>query len=863
MVNFTKYKSYNLLIITILSLIILLLFFHKNISHFEKSKIESLRLNEESGESEEDKNNSSFDSQVNKICKKASSKLQKYYETYDKSIMDFSSNTFEEYEFYPDYIRTIFNLIEGKGEIKDNILTYLYHAAASFMFIIFGIISIVAWIFFGFFCCCNCCCCCCCKKEECKTTFLFLPLLFDLVIIISCVAGIFSINKMFRGLSDVECSLMKFISEINTGEKKENDVKWLGFEEIGKIFEKIKNKINEIKTQTESELNSNYEELTHQKEIFPDIIEDTYENMLDPDDPDSPLIFDHKYLMHIIREDTIDKLDIGVIDVLYNYGPMKTDDTFLFLLNEEYTEMRENADQYLERAHNCFENILTENSVNQIIDSAFESIKEINTSINDIKDTITQYVTEYSETIESYGKYIVKIIYVIIISLACFSAFSVVMMYITAIEYCYGKCCCGKGLTKTLSHIAWNLMSLVAILSFVICGVVFLISYLGKDLVKVITIIVGQYNLYSRHPILIKGNVSNYFNVCLHGDGDLGFFLGLTNNESSTYDFDELKLIMDDIIEAKKNIEQDDVVIKNFKESLENRKNWHDVNIYDFNTTVLMNLDKLINNFNNLIKDAIFDVWTLNYTCPEDYELIHCPENESLIERKNETLEIKECLNFQEWKTNYAIRYQTQGTNVVYILHEYYNTIIKTGNYYVNAVNNITDYVDNEEMPLYILEEKIVIVEDAYREVINAYKNALNIYNKTIYDLVSVFDELNKGGESLFSFLNCRFIANNVFIILNNLQGSFAGSVQSIGITLVFASFGMIFSIIFTILEIVILNVSLYLQKRRKQKEEQITLALGMKTKVLTFMETGRSGKGNRKKAKINNFETQNVNSDN
>ena len=166
-------------------------------------------------------------------------------------------------------------------------------------------------------------------------------------------------------------------------------------------------------------------------------------------------------------------------------------------------------------------------------------------------------------------------------------------------------------------------------------------------------------------------------------------------------------------------------------------------------------------------------------------------------------------------------------------------------------------------MPLYILEEKIVIVEDAYREVINAYKNALNIYNKTIYDLISVFNELNKGGESLFSFLNCRFIANNVFIILNNLKGSFSGSVQTIGITMVFATFGMLFSIIFTILEVVILNVSLYLQKRRKQKEEQITLALGMKTKVLTFMETGRSGKGNRKKAKINNFETQNVNSDN
>ena len=861
MVNFSKYKSYTSLIIIILSLIILLFCFKKNISYFHKLKIKPVRINEESGDLEEDKDISSFEYQVNKICKKASTKLQNYYETYDKSLIDVSSNTFEEIEFYPDYIRSIFNMIEGKGDIKDNLLTYLQHAVASFMFLVLGIIAIVAWLFFGFFCCCNCCCCCCCKKEACKTTFLYVPLLFDLVIIISCVAGVLSSNKMFRGLADVECSLMKFISEINTGEKKENDVKWLGFEEIGNIFEKIKNKIDEIKTRTETDLNNNYEELTNQKESFPDTITETYESMLDPFDPDSPLIFDEQYLVHIMREDTLDKLDVGVIDILYNYGPMKTDDTFLYLLYEQYSSMTENADIYLDKAHNCFENILTENSVSEIIDSAYESIKDINTSVNDIKDTITQYVTEYSDPIESYGKYIVKIIYIAIISLACFSAFSVVMMYITAIEYCYGKCCCGKGLTKTLAHFSWNLMSLVVILSFAICGIVFLISYLGKDLVKVITIIVGQNNLYSKNPILIKGNVSNYFNVCLHGDGDLGFFLGLTSNESSTYDFDELNLIIDDIIEAKTKIEKDDVVIKKFKESLENRKNMHDVNIYDFNTTILMNLDKLIYNFNDLIKNEELDVWTLNYTCPENYLLIHCPEDETTIERKNVTLEIKECLNFQEWKTNYGLRYSSP---IVRIMHETYITVLKAATYYVNAVNNITEYVDDPEKPVHILEEKIAIVEEAYGEVITAYKNALDIYNKTIYDLISVFNELNKGGESLFSFLNCRFIANNVFIILNNLQGSFAGSVESIGITMVFATFGMLFSIIFTILEVVILNVSLYLQKRRKERDEQITLALGTKTKVVTFTDTGRNEKGKlRRKAKINNFETQNANNDN
>ena len=170
-------------------------------------------------------------------------------------------------------------------------------------------------------------------------------------------------------------------------------------------------------------------------------------------------------------------------------------------------------------------------------------------------------------------------------------------------------------------------MSLAMICSFIICGMVFLLSYLGKDLIKIITIIFGEKNLYSRKPILIKGDVADYLNICFHNDGDLGYLLGITSNISSTYFLDELNNIKDDIIEAKKNVEKSDVVIEEFRQEIYKRKEYKDVNIYDFNTTTITNLDKLIYQFNNLIKDDIEDVWTLNETCPyENYILIHCPK---------------------------------------------------------------------------------------------------------------------------------------------------------------------------------------------------------------------------------------------
>ena len=857
MVNFNKKLLKNNRLLLISSLILFLIILNKILSYkkiksgYQELKRKLIRINEEVPENQENPQNAEdnleFESNVNKVCKKASPDLQKYYETYDTSIIDVSSMSLEEIEYYPDYIKSIINLIENEGDMQENLMNYLKHAIPSFMFIILGIVSVIAWLFFSFFCCCNCCCCCCCKKEECKCSCLVAPLIFDLIIIISCLAGIFSANKMFTGLADVECSLMKFISEINTGEKKKDDLRWVGFEEILKTFDKIKDKINEIKTNTETELNNNYDILTIKKENFPDTIKETYTSMLDPFDPDSPLIFDTKYLTHVMREGTLDKLDFGVIDILYEYGPMKTDEKFLYKLYEQYKLMTEQADIYLKKAHDSFINILKEDSISQIIDSSKQNIEEISSTLNGIKDQIAKYVIDYSDPIESYGKYIVKIIYVAIISLAGFSAFSLILMYITAEECCYGKCCCGKGLTKTLSHISWNLMSLTMILSFIICGIVFLLSYLGKDLVQVMTVIVGQKNLFGKKPILIKGNANIYFNVCFHGDGDLGFLFGLTSNESSTYEFDELNNIINDISEVKEKVSQNDVVINAFKESLENRKNYKDVNVYDFNTETFMNLDNLIYTFNELIKNDVFDVWTLNETCPdENYLLVHCPENISTIERKSVDEEPvpKECLNFKEWKIGYESRYKSPP---ILVLDMTYTTVLKAARYFVNVVNNITDYIDYGEA-LTTLTEKLAIVEETYNDVIETELEVLDIYNKTIYELISVFNELNNGGDSFFSFLNCKFIGNNVLIILKNLQGAFAGSVQTIGLTLVFASFGMFFSIFFTILEIVILNVSLYLQRRRKEKEEQITLALGIQTKTSTNSDTFRNEKVYKKK---------------
>ncbi len=89
-----------------------------------------------------------------------------------------------------------------------------------------------------------------------------------------------------------------------------------------------------------------------------------------------------------------------------------------------------------------------------------------------------------------------------------------------------------------------------------------------------------------------------------------------------------LKWIKNDINEIKQDNDVDDVVIESYKEKLTKTKNLDDINIYDFNDDNTINLDKLINNFNELIKNDEYDTWTLNHASPDKSNiLIHLSDN--------------------------------------------------------------------------------------------------------------------------------------------------------------------------------------------------------------------------------------------
>ena len=802
-------------------------------------------------EDDDEINDESFNSDVNKICSKASDDIQDYFKTYDESKMDLSKTYLKEIDIYPEYIEALIDVMEGDGKLKDNFFKYLSHAVAASFFLVLGIISIICWLCFGFFCCCNCCCCCCCKKPECKGKILFFSLLFDCIIIFTCLYGIISSNKMFTSFEDVECSFMKFISEISIGENRNDGTEWPGFTKILLTFNNIVNKVEEIKRENKTELDMIYNTKNEKKEKFKNASQETYQDLLDKKDPFSDILFDPEYCFHIIQENTINVLDVGALDILYNYGPYTNDEKFLYKLNDQYDTITEKAENYLNSAYKSLTNIFKENSIDIFVKEIKKNIKELRTSIDDIKKKFVKYIVKYGDIIDEKGNYMLMICYIAVIGLSCLSGISLVTMYSTTGECCYQKCCFGKGLTKTLSHISWNLMSIVMILSFFICGVIFLVSSIGKDLVDVFSVILGKQNIFSRKPIIIGNESSAYFNVCIHWDGDLPDILGIYSENFSLYEFDELNKIINNIEDAKLDLETTDLIIKEYRSTIEDRRNLTGVEIFDLNESFSMNLDDMISYYNELLSTVVYDMWTMGDTCKDtSYNLIHRPENIDDIVRKeiidDETP--KECLNFFEWKDGFEKRY---GTPYVLAYDVTYNTVYKAAAYFVKAVNNITDYINNGTV-INLIEEKIDIVEKAYNESIVAELEALDFFNKTIYNMLSVFNNIGDESKSLYSFLHCEFIRNNLLIVFKYLQKAFGGKVQAFGVTFVFASFSMFLSIFFTILEIVILNVSIYLQKRRREREEQLKLCLGggQREKITTFETTGSENETIKKRKK-------------
>ena len=117
--------------------------------------------------------------------------------------------------------------------------------------------------------------------------------------------------------------------------------------------------------------------------------------------------------------------------------------------------------------------------------------------------------------------------------------------------------------------------------------------------------------------------------------------------------------------------------------------------------------------------------------------------------------------------------------------------------------------IENGETNLTSLSSMLDQLREKYSDLMKEEISILTIFNNTIRNLTSLFDDfIGTNGSSIFSFLNCKFIGNNLDIILKYLKEALGKNIYNVGVFLLVAGCSMVFSIIFTILEVIIINAA-------------------------------------------------------
>ena len=749
-----------------------------------------------------------------KVCKLASEDLNKYYRTGDLSSIGLDDDEIECKEKDKDYMKALIALVEkfaGNNETssstdeldetdKENITIYVKRIFPLLIFFTFGILSIFGWIVCCFCNCCNCCCCCCCKKVGCKVPCFIFTYIFYALVVISCIIGLSKSNKIFTGLANTECSLLKLLEQVVDGEIKQVTPRWIGISGINNLLGNLRDQIDTLKDTAVDDLETKKGVIDSRKGTFLNDLEqfDSYcynngEYLSDYTTTLSTISLpDYKNKKHVLD---IIKLVGHKDSVTEEY----TNPSFLYALNIEYSEVAERTDGYVETSQASFNDILDSKSeeVVKSLDEAQDTLDELKEPFDDINNDIGETLSDYSEDIDYYGKFIIKLVFSILMIINIALAALLLLICLCSYKACTDCCCC-RCLCKCFTHIFWNILALMMILSFIIGSILALVGRIGGDAMSLISYIVGKENFESDNPILLDqlGEAKKYLNICLHGNGSLENEFDLGDSLDSINDIDEVLLGLENATQTFITIRDNLPSFKTFIEQIENRTNYLTsefglLGVTDEDSAIILKamLELLKTETEREGKKEVWDIdGDKTKTCssgadsfsPGEYKL-H-PSTCKPIDR--------------DW-------IQGSGNNN---LKDYAKIISEI----VDLVEKLKDESDGS------FRKNLKNFNGNYYGYINSYIEMLHFLNETIGALIGEIRETVGEGQ-IFSFLNGKFIGTNMKIILKYLKSSLGEDLYTVGVCLILVGCSLILSISSTILLIIIINVAL----NQNQVEQQ------------------------------------------
>jgi hypothetical protein len=618
------------------------------------------------------------------------------------------------------------------------------------------------------------------------------------LVVAVCVYGLTQSNKIFTGLANTECSLLKLLEQVVDGEIKLTTPRWIGISGINDLLDNLVNQINNLKDKAITNLRNKKTVITDTKSSFTtemgnfdkfcynngDYLEDftkTFNGI------SLPVYKDKKYVLDIIKQ-------VGHYD---NVKKEYTDQTFLYLLDMEYSEIAERTDGYVTTSETSFNNILQEKSSNVIesLGKAQETLDKLKKPFDNINNKIGDKISDYAELIDKYGKLVVKLVFGVLMVMNIGLAVFLLLIGLFSMQAC-NDCCFCRCLFKSGAHILWNILALMMILTFLVGSILSLVGRVGGDAMSLVSFIISRENFQNEeNPLLLGqlGDAKKYLNICLHGNGSLESEFDLGDSLDAIEDIDDVLNGIENVTNQFNNIINNLPAFQTFRELIKERTEYQSS---DFGLLGVSNTES------NIILRVVLPL--LNQEIEQ--------------EGKKETWDIdgdktKTCVS--GGPDDFA-----QGE---YKLHP--STCKPRDRDWIEISSNskIKDY---SEMISVIVDLVSKLNADPFKSKLNELQRKYNLYMRSYIEMLNFLDETigsligdiksTVGGGQIFSFLNGKFIGTNIKIILKYLKYSLGQDLYTVGLSLIIVGCSLVLSVSSTILLIVIINISLAENQRQQ-----------------------------------------------
>jgi len=727
--------------------------------------------------------NLDFASDTDEICKKGSEDLQNYYVTGNGTEIGIKEDPIKS-ENNPEYINALINLVSGEGDSMENLMDYIMHIIPVLIFLAIAILFLPGWLVCCICCCADCCCCCCCKKTYCKIPFYIISCAFYALSICICIYGLSQSNSVFVGLADTECSLLKFIGEVLDGESKEDKPKWEGINGIVNLFDKTKENINDLTENTKTDLTNNRVSSRNAKIDFENNLKDYSTNIYD-DAPISGETNNYKKTLTVSGN-----LGDYVLQIVKQFGkftgtapPTEMENTLAGLWYREYQEVSQASEREMGTAYDNFDRLIgMKDKAMEGLESGTNSINDIKSSFDDVKDQISGLLIDYSDLIDQYGKLAFKIIFSVLMVIDAAIAAFITLLFFFSLPSC--KNSCFKCLLKSLIHILWNILALLTFFTLLIGFFFTLLGTVGKDLISVVEFLVSDQNLEKGESAILLGEASKYLTKCINGDGELKTVLDL--NLDSMDIIDELKeasKTLDNIANQTESLKDTKIAYNNYKQEFDKIKNYQTNDFY---------LVKYADNTNPLKFATYVSRLNTEVSSRNDYWDLTCANNYHSCEYVENSHSQQFCISFPSCETKNANSWYTSSSE--------------------NS-NIVSAFIDSIKLAKHPTSEKSVdkalsVLNNKYTYYLTTQTGSLRVFNDTINKLTGIFTDFT-GENDIYSILNCKFIGRNVKVILKYLDKALGTNFYTVGVCLLIAGISMCISISLTILLNIIININI------------------------------------------------------